>query len=216
MKKYFITGLIIVLPLAVTLAIVSFIFNLLTEPLAGVVVQLFDHFSILETSHQLQFFVSQLLILIFFVVITVAVGMITRYFFVKSLINFWDYLMHKIPLIRSIYKTSQDVINTLFASNENAFQQVVLVPFPSTGSYSIGFMTQKNITDFTQKNEGAKVAVFIPASPSPTSGFLIMYKEEEVIFLDMTVEDAFKYVISCGVINTPLNVVSPNFEAKDA
>lgn len=194
MKKSFITGLILLLPLAVTIAVVVFFFNLLTDPLAGIVSHLFD--GRLFVNSQLQYFFSQVLILIFLFFFTVLIGIITRYFFVKYLIELWDYLIHKIPLIRSIYKTSQDVITTLFDSKENSFKQVVLAPFPYPGAYSVGFLTQKNLT------EEGKVAVFVPTAPNPTSGFLMLYKESELIFLDMKVEEAFKYVISCGVINT--------------
>lgn len=193
MKRHFITGLIILLPLAVTFAIASFFFNLLTEPLAGAMSRILDYYDILDSAKEIQYFVSQLFILIFFFAFTILVGMITRYFFVKYLLTVWDYLIHKIPLIRTIYKTSQDIISTLFSSQENAFKQVVLAPFPYPGSYSLGFMTRKE----------EKITVFIPTTPNPTSGFLMLYEEKELIFLDMTVEDAFKYIISCGVINIP-------------
>lgn len=194
MKKYFITGLILLLPLAVTFAVVVFFFNLLTEPLANMVTLLFDGAS----NSQLQHFFIQLLILIFLFFFTILIGIITRYFIVNYLISLWDYLIHKIPLIRSIYKTSQDVITTLFDSNENSFKQVVLVPYPYPGALSMGFLTQKNVA------EEGKAAVFIPTAPNPTSGFLVLYPESDLIYLDMKVEDAFKYIISCGVINTPI------------
>lgn len=204
MKRYFITGLIILLPLAVTLAIAVFFFNLLTEPLAGIVSHIFEKYDILESDYffakgsRIQYFVSQILTLLFFFFFTVLIGMITRYFFVSYLLSLWDYLIHKIPFIRTIYKTSKDVITTIFSSKENAFKQVVLAPYPTPTSYSVGFLTQKGAA-------GEKSAVFIPTTPNPTSGFLMLYEEKELIFLDMKVEDAFKYIISCGVINIPFN-----------
>lgn len=194
MKKYFITGLILLFPLAVTFAVVVFFFNLLTEPLARVITHLFDGTSTIRIPH----FFIQLIILIFLFFFTIMIGIITRYFIFNYFISLWNYLIHKIPLIRSIYKTSQDVISALFDSNENSFKQVVLVPFPYPGSYSIGFLTQKNVT------EEGKIVVFIPTAPNPTSGFLILYSEKDLILLDMKIDDAFKYVISCGMINTPI------------
>lgn len=212
MKKYFITGLIILLPLAVTFAIAVFFFNLLTEPLAGAIAHLLDRYDLLESDHlffsgrQIQYFASQLFTLVFFFIIAVLVGMITRYLFVNYLFGLWDYVIHKIPLVRTIYKTSQDVITTIFSSKESAFKQVVLAPFPHPESYSIGFLTQKNIKDFREGQNGSKVAVFIPATPNPTSGFLMLYEEKDLVYLDMKIEDAFKYVVSCGVINMPFNI----------
>lgn len=214
MKKYFITGLIILLPLAVTFGIAVFFFNLLTEPLAGAIAHLLDRYDLLESDHlffsgrQIQYFASQLFTLVFFFFFAVLVGMITRYLFVNYLFGLWDYVIHKIPLVRTIYKTSQDVITTIFSSKESAFKQVVLAPFPHPEAYSIGFLTQKNIKDFREGQNGTKVAVFIPATPNPTSGFLMLYEEKDLVYLDMKVEDAFKYVVSCGVINMPFNVTT--------
>lgn len=209
MKKHFITGLIILLPLAVTIAVALFVFNLLTDPLAGALAKVLDHYDLLETDlffatgHQIQYFFSQVFILGFLVIFTVILGMIARYFLVNYMINLWDYVIHKIPLIRSIYKASQDVIKTLFTSQNNSFKQVVLVPFPFPGSYSIGFITQDK-ADITRGDiEEPKIAVFMPTTPNPTSGFLMLYSKEDVIYIDMKVEDAFKYVVSCGVIPTP-------------
>ncbi len=214
MKKYFITGLIILLPLAVTIAIAVFFFNLLTEPMAGAVAHLLDRYDLLESDHfffsghQIQYFASQLFTLVFFFFFAVLIGMIAQYIFFNYLFALWDYVIHKIPLVRTIYKTSQDVITNIFSSKESAFKQVVLAPFPHPEAYAIGFLTQKNIQDFTDKKNGSKVAVFIPATPNPTSGFLMLYEEKDLVYLDMKVEDAFKYVISCGVINIPFNVTT--------
>lgn len=206
MRKYFITGLIILLPLVLTLGVLIFVFNLLTEPLAGAVAAIFDHYDILENGflfingRQLQEFVSQILVLIFLFLFTVSLGAIAHYFFFKTMIDVWNYLVHKIPFISTIYKTCQELINTLFNSNSNSFKQVVMTPFPSPTAKSIGFVTREDIL-------GGYVAVFIPTAPNPTSGFLILYKPEELVHLDMSVEMAFKYIISCGVIETSFNQV---------
>lgn len=212
MKKYFITGLIILLPLAVTIAIALFVFNLLTEPLAGALAKMLDHYDLLEVDllfakgHQIQYFVSQILVLGFLVLFTILLGAIARYFFVNYMIGIWDQVMHKIPLIRSVYKASKDVINTLFTSTSNSFKQVVLVPFPYQGAYSIGFITQE---DASIDSSDSKIAVFMPTAPNPTSGFLMLYEKKDVIYIDMKVEDAFKYVVSCGVIPTPFKSLTP-------
>lgn len=212
MKRYFITGLVILLPLAVTIAIIVFLFNLLTEPFAGAISRILDHYDLLEndyvfaTGHQVQFFISQLFILAFLFCFTVLLGKIASYFFVHYLLRFSDYLFKRIPLISSIYKSSQDVIQTLFTANSNSFKQVVLAPFPKEGVYSIGFVTQEDFKNFTEIPDQKMITIFIPTAPNPTSGFLMLYPRNEVVFLDMKPEDAFKYVISCGVVITPFNV----------
>lgn len=206
MKKHFITGLIILLPLAVTIAVASFVFNLLTEPLAGALANVLGYYDLLAISPQIQHFVSQILVLVLLVFFTILLGMIARHFFVNYMINLWDWTIHRIPLVRSIYKASQDVIKTLFTTSNNAFKQVVLIPFPYPGSYSIGFITQE---EASIDKEDSKIAVFMPTAPNPTSGFLMLFEKKDVIYIDMKVEDAFKYVVSCGVIPTPFTSLPP-------
>jgi uncharacterized membrane protein len=211
MKKYFITGLVILAPLALTLIIILFIFNFLTVPFAGAVAAVFDYYDLFEkgfwfiSGKDLQTILAQLLVLLSLFGFTVILGAVARYFFFNSLINFWNYVIHKIPVISSIYKVSQDVINTIFGSKTNSFKQVVMVPFPSKETYSMGLVTREDLTDIVPG--GPSVAVFVPTTPNPTSGFLMLYKPEDLIYLDMKVEDAFKYVISCGVILTPFQIV---------
>jgi len=206
MKKYIVTGLVILLPLALTLAILIFFFNLLTEPFVGVVRAVFDYLGLFTngflfiSAGQLQTFIAQLIILVILFFFTVLLGLIARWFFFHSLLSLGDKLIHTIPIVKSIYKVCQDIIKTIFTSNTNSFKQVVLIPFPHKDVYSVGLVTRVGMPGLEGTAHGNAVAVFVPTTPNPTSGFLMMYQPEDLIYLDMTVEDAFKYVISCGVI----------------
>lgn len=208
LKNYFFTGLIILLPIALTLWILAFLFNLLTEPLAGILASLFDRYDLFEngflflTGSQVQEFISQIIIFLLLFSVTVTLGVITRYFFIKYLIDLSDWILHKIPFISPIYKGCQDLINTLFSSDSKAFKTVVLVPFPEKGNYTVGFLTCDNLDIGAGK---PFVAVFIPTAPNPTSGFLILYPPDQIKIVDMKVDEAFKYVISCGVIAANFN-----------
>lgn len=209
MKKHFITGLIILLPLALTLAIVLFIFNLLTEPFIGVVNDVLEHYGLLDhgiwffSENQIQRYFSQILILFLLFFFTIGLGYLAEWFFIHYLIRFWEYLIQHIPFIGSVYRTCQDIIGTLFKQNANSFKQVVLVPFPSTQSYTIGLVTKKEIPAVGNLKQSL-VAVFVPTTPNPTSGFLMLFQENDIVYLDIKVEDALKYIISCGVVTTPL------------
>lgn len=211
MKKYLITGLVILLPLALTYAIVAFFFNLLTGPFIdftkGVLTQygLFQNGLSFLTGEQIQTYLSQLLIILFLVSVTIFFGFIGRWVFFHYLLRFGDYILHRIPLVNTIYKTSQDVIKTIFVTDTKAFKQVVMVPFPNKESHCIGLVTREDLETIDQNN---RVAVFVPTTPNPTSGFLVMFKKEDVIYLDMKIEDALKYVISCGVILSPFQTRS--------
>ena len=213
MKKYFITGLIILLPLAVTLAVMVFIFNILTVPFAGALSALLSHYNFLGngffifTDEQIQFFISQIFVLLFMFFFTVLLGIIAHWFFVKYLIRVWDYILHRIPFVSTLYKACKDVINTIFASKTKSFKQVVLVPFPSLESKSIGLVTQDNLNWYGNE-QNLLTAVFVPTTPNPTSGFLMMFDPKDLTYVDMKVEDAFKYVISCGVILSPFSIIT--------
>ncbi len=206
MKKYFITGLVILLPLAVTIAIVVFIVNFLTGPFIGFVSKFLREIGIINNgflfldSEQVVKYGAQLIILIGLVLVTVALGMIARWFFFKTLIQWSDRLLHKIPLVNKVYKTSQEIIKTLFSKDKNSFRRVVMVPFPMQGSYVIGLISKESPKLCSEKAGERLFSVLIPTTPNPTTGFLLMYRESEIIDLEMKPEEAIKYIVSCGVI----------------
>ncbi len=214
MKKYFITGLVILLPLALTLSIVTFFFNFLTGPFLGIVKTVFEHYNLFEegflflTAPQIQSLIAKILILASLFFIVVGLGFLARWFFFKTLIKLADYLVKKIPLVSAVYKTCQEVIKTLFTSNTQSFKQVVLVRFPQPNSYSIGLVTAETIASLKGTPHCDAVAVFVPTTPNPTSGYLVMFHPSDIVYLDMKVEEAFKYIISCGVISPDFKVVS--------
>lgn len=214
MKKYFVTGLIILLPAALTVAIVMFIFNLLTVPFLGIVKAFFSHYHLWEkgffllTADQVQNLAAKLLILASLFFIVIVMGVIARWFFFKTVMKFAEYLVKRIPLVRSIYKICQDVIKTIFTTDTKSFKQVVLVRFPHPGTYSIGLITREVIPCLANTAHSDAVAVFVPTTPNPTSGFLVMFKPQDLIYLNMTIEDAFKCIISCGVITPDFTAIS--------
>lgn len=217
MKKYFITGLVILLPLAVTIAIAAFVVNFLTQPFVGLVSRSLKEFHIINqgflflSPDQLILYGSQFLILIGLFIVTVALGMIARWFFFKSLITYSDKLLHRIPVVNKVYKTSQEIIKTLFATDKNAFKQVVMVPFPQQGTYVVGLVSRDSPKECTETAGERLISVLIPTTPNPTTGYLLMYRESDVTYLDMKPEEAIKYIVSCGVIvpeeNHPANSV---------
>lgn len=214
MKKHFITGLIILLPLTLTIFFIGFFFNLLTGPFVGLTKSIFQHFNLFEggfgifSAEQVQEAAGKVSIVIFLLFFTIALGAVARWYLINYFLSIWDFLLHRIPFVRSIYKTSQDVISTIFASKTTSFKQVVLVPFPHLNSKSIGFVTRDDLPPIGEGSTEPAMAVFVPTTPNPTSGFLIFLTEKDVIYLDMKVDEAFKYIVSCGVLPTQLNQVT--------
>jgi len=202
MKKYFLTGLVILLPLALTLFIVAFIVNVLTQPFIGFFQQFFIGYEWYDANQALIHFFLKIALLFAIFFATVLLGILTRLVVFKSLISIYDYFLHRIPIIKSVYKAAQQVIKTIFGSHSESFKQVVMVPFPTEGAYCIGLVSSPSPSICERTAEQSLVTVFVPTTPNPTSGFLMMYQKEKVIYLDMKIEDAFKYIISCGVITS--------------
>lgn len=207
MKRHLFTGLAILLPVAMTVWIVGFVVSFLTQPFLGITEDILSTIGIKDASfpflqsQQVLKIISQLLILIFLSGTIITIGAVTRYFFFRYIIKLGDSVLHKIPVISSVYKTSQELIQTIFTSDNKAFKQVVLVPFPNPESMSIGLLTGDQIM-------GERIPVFVPTTPNPTSGYLVMYKADEVIPIEMSVETALRYVISCGVLIDPNNLAN--------
>jgi len=206
LKKNLITGLIILLPIAVTVALLGFLINLFTAPFVDLVSSFLAKFKITPegflflSAHQVVRYISKLLILVCLFCIVVLLGMIARWFFMHSLLALTDKILKKIPIINTVYKTTQELINTLFKSDQTAFKQVVLVPFPKKDTYVLGLVSKEAPQVFDSSVGTKMISVLIPTTPNPTSGFLLMYAPNDIIYLDMKPEAAIKYITSLGVI----------------
>jgi len=143
---------------------------------------------------------SKLLVLICLFLFTILLGLFARWFFFKALLSLNDKILHRIPLINKLYKTIQEIIRTIFITDKNSLKQVVMVPFPKEHTYVIGLISRESPKICSDKIKEKLYSVLIPTTPNPTTGFLLMYKESELIFLDLKPEQAIKYIVSCGVI----------------
>jgi uncharacterized membrane protein len=206
MKKHFITGLVILLPLAVTIAVVVFLVNFLTQPFIGAVSAVLTKLNIINrgflflTPEQLLRYGSKLIILILLFLFTVGLGMIARWFFINAMFRLGDKILHRIPIVNTVYKTAQDIIRTLFVSDKKSFQQVVMVPFPRPDVFVLGLISRESPHICSHAVGEDLVSVLVPTTPNPTTGFLLMYKRADLIIIDMKPEEAIKYIVSCGVI----------------
>ncbi|ANH78299.1 DUF502 domain-containing protein [Candidatus Chlamydia sanziniae] len=214
MKKHFITGLIILLPLAITVAIVGMIINFLTQPFVGLASGFFEKISFYSKHRTFLKFVLQIILLFGLFFATVLLGFLTRLMIFKSLLSIYDKILHRIPIIKTVYKAAQQVMTTIFGSKSGSFKQVVMVPFPNYHTQCIGLVAGDAPTACCNQpsEDDTLITVFIPTTPNPTSGFLTLFKKSDITFVDMKIEDAFKYIISCGVLSTP-STPNPHPEA---
>lgn len=127
-------------------------------------------------------------------------GLIATNFFGMQVILLWESLLNRVPVVKSIYSSVKQVSDTLFSDSGNAFRQAVLVQFPSAGIWTIAFVTGSPGGDVANHLQGDFVSVYVPTTPNPTGGYFLMLPRESVVALDMTVDEALKYIISMGVV----------------
>ncbi len=198
MKKYFLTGLVTLLPLAVTIWVARFFIELLTHPFIGFVSPYTKRVGI--TSPQLTHTLSQIVILIILFFVTFFLGFFARKFFFHQIIRMWDKLFDRIPLVGKVYKTAKEIVKSLIGPEGKSFKEVVLLPFPYRGAYCLGLISKEAPLTCSKGQNGKILSVFVPTSPNPSTGFLLLCHESELIPLKMKADEAIKYVLSCAVI----------------
>ena len=132
--------------------------------------------------------------------IVLVIGAFTSNFFGRKLVSWWDQLLNRIPIVRSIYSSVKQVSDTLFSENGNAFRKALLVQWPREGVWTIGFQTGTPGGDVTNHLSGDYLSVYVPTTPNPTGGYFVMLKRQDCIELKMSVDEALTYVISMGVV----------------
>ncbi len=203
MKKYLIAGLLVWLPLAITVWVLTW----LLSALDGVFLALLSATQAVmpASAHA---FIERLRHLPGLGVLVLGVGMILTGVFVTNIfgqwwVHQWDRILQKIPIVKSIYSSVKQVSDTLFSSNGNAFREAVLVQYPRQGAWTIAFVTGQPGGEVVDKLSGDYLSIYVPTTPNPTSGFFLMVPRADVIELRMSVDEALKYVISMGVVAPP-------------
>lgn len=205
MRKYFITGLLILVPLAITLWVLSLVISTMDQSLL-----------LLPQSWRpeaLFGFNIPGLGTILTLLIVFLTGLLTRNFVGKRLVYAWELLLTRIPIVSSIYSSVKQVSDTLFSSSGNAFRKAMLVQYPREGSWTIAFLTGVPGGDVRNHLLGDYISVYVPTTPNPTSGFFLMMPRVDAIELDMTVDEALKYIVSMGVVS-PEYVVAASKNLK--
>ena len=192
LKKYIIAGLLVWLPFAATVVIVKLVIDLLDKTIM-ILPPEWHPVALLGFSIPGFGIILALSILLL-------TGMLAANLFGRRFVEIWERILNKIPLVRSIYSSIKQISNTIFDPSGKSFRKVVMLQYPRKGLWSIGFLTNDNVGDEMSAVDDRLVAVFIPTTPNPTSGFIVMARNDEITELDMSVEEGFKFIISMGVI----------------
>jgi uncharacterized membrane protein len=198
-------GLAIVLPAVVSIAALMWLFGTVATITDTLLIFLPRQWTHHEEGNGSLYWYWSLVALLLAIMLIGLVGLLARNYFGKKIIQWVDSAMLRVPLLNKIYGATKQVNDAFSSGNKTAFRTVVLVEFPQPGVYSLGFITSEPHAEVQARLNAKVVCVFVPPTPNPTSGFLLLVPEEKVIKLDMSVADGIKYLISLGAIPPEVN-----------
>ena len=187
LRNYFITGIVVLVPIGITLYLTKFFISVSSKLIPYN----------LNPNNYLPFAIPGLEILLSVIFITL-IGGISLSFIGKRILKFVNDLFKRIPILRTIYSAIGQMTESLAPNKRNNKKSVVLIQYPRKGSWAVGFATKDNKGEISRKTNSDLVNVFVPTTPNPTSGFLLMFPKEEIIYLDMSFEEASKFIVSAG------------------
>jgi uncharacterized membrane protein len=191
-RGYFLAGLLVILPLGAVIFVISAILRLMDRAL-GVIPQKF------QPEAYLPFKIPGLGLALFIALVLVT-GVLVKNYIGRRVVDFGEYMVSKIPLVRPLYGAVKQLILAIFGDAHDAFKRVVLVEYPRKGVYSLAFVTAQTSGEIREQMGAEMLSIFLPTTPNPTSGFFLVLPEEDTIPLSMSVEEAFKLLISGGVV----------------
>ena len=192
MKKYLITGLLIWIPLVITLWVLKLVVDALDQTLLLLP-------PAFRTENWLGIHVPGMGVVMTLVIVLVT-GVFATNFFGARLVHLWHEVLHRIPVVNSIYSSVKQISDTLFSSSGQAFRRALLVQWPREGMWTIAFLTGAPGGDVAKHLQGDYVSVYVPTTPNPTGGYFVLVARRDVVELNMTVDEALKYIISMGVV----------------
>ncbi|CUQ67337.1 DUF502 domain-containing protein [Candidatus Nitrospira inopinata] len=198
LKRYFLTGLLVVIPIWGTILILKTLF-VTVDGILG------DTVASLAPSHYVPGLgIIMLVILIF------SVGLFTANFMGRAVVTIWEDWLNRLPLVRGIYSTLKSMMDILSFSDRGSYRRVVLIQFPKNGSYCFAFVTGVTKGESTTLSQEPLIHVYVPTSPNPTSGYFLLVPEREVISVDITVEEAMKLIVSGGLYSPSTSLTPPS------
>ena len=190
LRNYFITGVLVLIPIGVTVYLTLFFIKIFSKILPQEI----------NPNHYLPYSIPGLEIIISIIVITV-IGWLSLSFLGKKLVKLVNDIFKRIPFLRTVYSAIGQMTQSFAQSRKSKKKSVVLVEYPRKGSWAVGFATKENKGEIRRKVDRDLINVFIPTTPNPTSGFLLMFPKDEVVYLDMSFEEASKFIVSAGTSN---------------
>jgi uncharacterized membrane protein len=204
-KSLSLTGLFILIPIFVTIYIATGMINFI-DSIVDILPKKFS------PDTYLPFHIPGLGI-IYTLILALITGLLVRNYIGKKALGYWEMIVDKIPLVRVLYSALRQVSEAIFVKGDTQFKKVALIEYPRRGIYSLGFITGRVSHKLSANTHSQMIGVFVPTTPNPTSGFYLIVPEEDIVNVDISVEDAFKLILSGGMVSsgsTPGNITSQN------
>ncbi len=195
-RGYFIAGLLVVAPISITLYLAFLFVSSIDGWVASLVPMQYN------PNEYLPFSIPGLGLIVVFLSL-VLIGFLAANFFGRFLIKLYEYVLDRVPVIKTVYGSTKQILETVLANQSDAFREAVLLEYPRKGAWSIGFLTGTTSGEVQKVTKDKMINVFVPTTPNPTSGFLLFVPETDVYKLHMTVEEAIKMVVSGGIVTPP-------------
>jgi uncharacterized membrane protein len=192
LRRYLVAGILVWAPLAVTFVLLRFAVNVMDKTLAIIPPPY-------RPDELLGFHIPGLGVILTFIVLFIT-GMLAANFVGRYVVGGWESLLHRIPIVRSIYGGAKNFAEIVFSDTNDSFKQVLLIEYPRKGVYSLAFQTSAELGEVQARTGEDVICCFVPTTPNPTSGYVIMVPRKEIIVLDMDVDEALKMIISLGVV----------------
>ncbi|MGE4313156.1 MAG: DUF502 domain-containing protein [Pseudobdellovibrionaceae bacterium] len=214
LRNYFLAGVLVTAPIAITIVIVLWFLNLIDSTVR----RLLPGNSLYSPEHAVYAIpgLGIAIAIVFFIL----VGWFARNYLGQLLIRISEYILAKMPIVRTLYAALKQIFETVMASKSQAFREVVMVEYPRKDVWALGFLTGKTEGEVQRLTDTEVVNVFLPTTPNPTSGFLLFLPKKDVIFLNMSVEEGIKMIVSAGIITPPdrstIKAATPPITKKEA
>lgn len=208
LRRYLVTGLLVWLPLGVTLLVVKLLVDLMDQTLLVLP-------TAYQPDHVLGFHVPGLGLLVSVAVVLIT-GVIMAHFFGQQILEAWEAVLNRIPLVRSIYASVKQLSETLLSSGGQSFRKVLLIEYPRKGLWTLAFQTGTDVGEAQARTGEEVINVYVPTTPNPTSGFFLMVPRRDVVELEMSVDEGLKMIISMGVVVPKWTGVLPSRTAEIA
>jgi len=186
LRNYFIAGIVVLIPIGITIYLTVFLVSISSRILPKEI----------NPNHYLPYNIPGVEILISLILITL-IGFLSLSFLGKKILEVFQNVLKRIPILRTIYSALGQMTES-FTKNDKQKKNVVLVEYPRKGTWAVGFATKENVGEISDKAKEKLINVFVPTTPNPTSGFLLMFPKDDIIYLDLTFEEASKFIVSAG------------------